>query len=60
MCEDCHCSDLKPNTRSVLKPQQGRPYIHIDGSVRYQPLPTAPEEHPHTDAPSVTEAKRNP
>lgn len=38
MCEDCHCSDLKPNTRPILKPQQGRPYIHIDGSVRYQPI----------------------
>lgn len=38
MCEDCHCSDLKANTSPVLKPRQGRPYIHIDGSVRYQPV----------------------
>lgn len=37
MCEDCHCSDLKPAS-PVLKPRQGRPYIHIDGSVRYRPV----------------------
>lgn len=35
MCEQCNCS-TKAATSPVLKPRQGRPYIHIDGSVRYQ------------------------
>lgn len=42
MCEDCHCSDLK-SASPVLKPRQGRPYIHIDGSVRYRPVENEPK-----------------
>lgn len=55
MCEDCHCSDLKANS-PVLKPRQGRPYIHTDGSVRYQPLP--PMEHP--SSPEASKAAPSP